>query len=91
MTFEEYRKQKDNNQPRSWTVTILMAIIVALAVITFGAFLLDMSANGLSFVNGAGAFAALSIAGYAGVCAIDGKRKTAREALFDILLFWPFI
>lgn len=90
MTFEEYRRKKEQNAPRSWAVTITMTIIALLAFTTFSAFALGIVQNGLTALTTLGAICALAIALYAVVCAFDGKRKTAQQAAYDILLIGPF-
>lgn len=91
MTFEEYKERRQSNEPRSWPVTLFMATIAGMASMTLYVFIADMMTNGITFINSVAALISLSIGVYATICAFDGKRKTAREALYDLFIVWPFI
>lgn len=89
MTFEEYKRTKEKNVPRSWSATMIMAAVAAATVVFIWVNIIAIQNDGLTFIRLGSVFFALLIAFYAGLVAYDGKWKSAREALYSLFVFWP--
>jgi hypothetical protein len=90
MTFEEYKKKRSATEPRSIPITILFPCIFAVAAASSFAILFAIVESGFDLGTFCIGIILLLFAVYAGICAADGKKKTAKEALFDLAWLLPF-
>lgn len=90
MTYEEYRKKKKANEPRSIPLTIFFAGMSVISIAGCALICITISQTGFNLANVFLLILLAMFAIYAGLCAADGRAKSTKEALFDIAWLFPF-
>lgn len=89
MTFDEYKLQREKNEPRSWSATITMGVLAGFTAWLGWITIQGMIRSGPEPVSITCIIIIGFVLAYSFIALLDGKWKSAKEALYDIFLFLP--